>query len=68
MDEADKAEVQEQQWRDLAIKSARTALVITNPVTHCLYCRAPLLTQWEGAIPPRWCDADCRDDWELINR
>ena len=29
-----------------------------QPTGACLWCGAPL------APPLRWCDADCRDDWE----
>lgn len=31
-----------------------------DPTGHCLYCGAPLA---EGL---RWCDVDCRDDWERV--
>lgn len=31
-----------------------------KPCGHCLNCEAPLP---EGR---RWCDADCRDDWEKL--
>lgn len=30
---------------------------------HCLYCDAPL-----DDSKRRWCDADCRDDWEQENK
>lgn len=58
-DAIDKACEREQLDRDLAIQSARKG-VSEAPVTgHCLWCNAEL------AQGKRWCDAECREDWEL---
>lgn len=56
MDDIDNA--QEQMERDLD-----TALRLRRPegpaaIGECLWCGEPL------ADGRRWCDADCRDDWE----
>jgi predicted nucleic acid-binding Zn ribbon protein len=45
---------------EAAIHRTRTAPTL-QPTGHCLHC--------DAAIPPhaenqRWCDQDCRDDWE----
>ena len=57
VDEADKAAEQEQKWRDLALSAHRKGSVVVNQATHCLNCNEPIK---QG----RWCDKDCRDDWE----
>lgn len=52
----DKAAAIEELDRDLALKMRRP----TGPAScgYCLNCELPLLG---GA---RWCDDDCRDDWQ----
>lgn len=45
-----------------AIEAARQSHSSAVYTGRCLYCRAP--TE-EGR---RWCDSDCRDDWERNNR
>jgi hypothetical protein len=34
--------------------------------THCLCCDEPL--EQDSAVPRRWCDSRCRDDWERQQR
>lgn len=68
MDEADRAEAQEQQWRDLAISSVRNR--VQRPVilvTHCANCGDPLPAP-TADTRSRWCDADCRGDWQRRQR
>lgn len=55
----DQASNREQLDRDLAVNSARKANPEALAIGHCLWCNAELF----GA--QRWCDADCREDWEL---
>ena len=55
----DQASDREQLERDLAIASARKPLASTQATGHCLWCNAALE---QGK---RWCDAECREDWEL---
>ena len=31
---------------------------------YCLNCEEPLTQSPQQSRAPRWCDADCRDDWE----
>ena len=63
MDEADRAEAQEQQWRDLALNRIRDQPIRRLSVTHCMNC-GDLLPAPTADLRSRWCDADCRDDWQ----
>lgn len=45
------------------IERARKPQETTTATGFCLFC-GDLLTDNER----RWCDADCRDDWEKENR
>lgn len=60
MDEFELASQHEELRRTLAINTRRPA----GPAAtgYCLCCDEPL--------PPgqRWCNADCREDWERITR
>lgn len=55
----DHASDREQMDRDRAIDAARTAQPAAKANGHCLWCNAAL------AQGQRWCDAECREDWEL---
>lgn len=63
MDDLERAEAQEQQWRDLTLAAARRK--VQQPALLMLYC---LNCGTALPLPPfplrRWCDAECRDDWE----
>lgn len=56
MDIYDRATEREEQDRDRAMQYRRP----TGPVAtgQCLACEHPL------PAGQRWCDAECRDDWE----
>ena len=69
MDDGDFAERQEQLWRDLALAAHRNrpkpaVIVLTK---NCLNCGEPLPAT-QLTAPHRWCDADCRDDWQARQR
>ena len=55
----DRASEREQLERDLAISSARKSALSAQATGHCLWCNTELK---QGK---RWCDAECREDWEL---
>lgn len=55
-DPSDLASQQEQMFLDAAMTFRKPAA--PAPCGHCLNCDEPLP---EGE---RWCDADCRTDWE----
>lgn len=61
-DEADLAALQEQVLRDSAIYSARQVKNIIFSTGKCLQCDAEV----DGER--RWCNSDCRDDWEKASR
>lgn len=61
-DEIDRAAEQEQVLRDSAIYSARQVRNIILSTGKCLQCD----TKVDG--DRRWCNSDCRDDWEKINK
>lgn len=44
--------------REMALMLRRRAEAGPEPTGHCLWCGARLRR------PLRWCDAECRDDWE----
>lgn len=60
-DPNDRATEHEEQMREAAIRNNRKA---SGPVANgsCHYCgeRVP--------EPMRWCDADCRNDWERMRK
>jgi len=58
-DAIDKACDREQLDRDLAIARARNSQSAAKATGRCLSCNAALE---QGK---RWCDAECREDWEL---
>lgn len=55
----DRASDREQIDRDRAIDAARSAAPAAKANGHCLWCNAEL------PHGKRWCDAECREDWEL---
>lgn len=59
MDIFDMATAVEERDRALAIQAARKPVVSAKANGRCLNCNAQLE---KGS---RWCDGDCRDDWEL---
>lgn len=60
MDEFDKASEFEELRRKIALRTRKPAG--PQATGCCLFCGEPL--------PPgqRWCNSDCRDDWEKIQR
>ena len=56
----DRASDREQLDRDLAIKSARESAPEAPVTGDCLWCNAELT----GGR--RWCDAWCREDWNMV--
>lgn len=65
MDDLEQAEAYEQWFRDLAINRVRQLANISHRVfvTICQNCGEPLPAP-TADIRSRWCDADCRDDWQ----
>lgn len=61
-DEIDRAAEQEQVLRDSAIYTARQVRNIIFSTGKCLHCDAKV------DDTHRWCNSDCRDDWEKINK
>lgn len=55
-DDADKADFQQEMFREAAMKMRRQEGPL--PTGKCLFCDEPL------PMPHRWCDVDCREDWE----
>ena len=60
MDLADQSQTIEDWLLDERIAAARGATPQLGGSGACLHCAAPL------PPPQRWCDADCRDDWQLL--
>ncbi len=59
MDEADIAQARLEREEELR---RRQRLALALPYCgHCYWCGEPLKS------PLRWCDADCRDDWEKFH-
>lgn len=53
----------EELFRDHALRQRKPEGPPSAGITACLFCGNPF-TDEEQAIGKRWCDADCRDDWE----
>lgn len=62
MDIYDRATVHEEHDRALALAKRRPAG--PEATGCCLNCGNPLPPAQPGRPAPRWCDCDCRDDWE----
>lgn len=60
--DADEAQRVSELFDSLAIAKARKPVQTAANTGRCLYCSAPV------AAEARFCDADCRDDFEWINR
>lgn len=58
MDEIDRANELEERHTAASIRAARGVKVAAVPTGACLNCGKRL------ARNKRWCDADCRDDWQ----
>ena len=37
---------------------------VIEPTGNCLNCKEPLEIASGSEPKPRWCDAECRDDWD----
>lgn len=55
-DDADITQERQERELDLFLRERRAPLIQATGV--CLNCNTPLKGE------RRWCDADCRDDWE----
>lgn len=62
MDDLDRASEREQQARDSAISSAMNKPPEAIAIGRCLDCDEPLSNDL------RWCDANCRDNWQRFNK
>lgn len=50
---------------EVHFKAALSKRRFIPPVTgSCLFCATPLDNMATDVDDLRWCDADCRDDWE----
>jgi len=61
VDESDRATEQEMMANAIALATIRNRKMI-EATGACLNCREPV------ASGLRWCDTDCRDDWEKRDR
>lgn len=64
-DPLDNAAEAEEMFRNSAINSIRAKQkpIVAEP--ECLHCLEPLIQLPDPAQPPRrWCNADCRDQWQ----
>lgn len=59
-DEMDRAQAQEERMREAALMQRRPAAPAATGA--CLHCDEPL------AAGRRWCDVQCRDDWQRDQR
>lgn len=69
MDDVDRAQAQEQRWQEQALAQQRQFRPQpVNRATRCLNCDEHLPPVVADQPPLRWCDADCRDDWNKRQR
>ncbi len=57
MDEADHTSLVEDKLLELRIAAARGIPVVIKGSGHCLFCG-------DAVEFGRWCDKECRNDWE----
>lgn len=62
MDDADRAQQVEELQREVAVQAAREALPALPDVGYCYYCDEAT------ERGKRFCDDDCRDDWQRASR
>lgn len=60
MDIIDQAQIREMNDTALSVEAARTAKSDAAATGYCLWC-GPEVPLPDGK---RWCDGDCRDDWQ----
>ena len=60
--DADEAQRVSELFDSLAIAQARKPVQTAASTGRCLYCSAPV------AAEARFCDADCRDDFERLQQ
>lgn len=69
MDEVDRAQL-EIEIHQLSLINNREKPATIEATGYCLNCDEKLepcpkaIEDQEQSIPQRWCDEDCRDDWE----
>jgi len=61
MDEADRTEENAELYNRTALYKSRKPELDVIATGECLFCGDPVNEQ------RRWCDAECRDDWEKEN-
>lgn len=61
MDKADKTQENAELYLSTALYKSRRHEPDIVPIGQCLFCGDPVAEQ------RRWCDADCRDEWERAN-
>lgn len=59
-DPSDLATERERLYREAALRARKP--MGPKPSGFCLNCGEPVRP------PRRWCDKDCRDDWEMVER
>lgn len=59
MDTVDRDAEFEERLLDLQVKQAAKLKLVAAPVGRCLNCGARCRKKGQ-----RWCDDDCRDDWQ----
>lgn len=59
MDVIDSANERAEQFTQHSIANAVKVKALPDPTGLCFNCAAPV------AMHDRWCDCDCRNDWEL---
>ena len=60
-DLSDKAQAIIEQERNYAVATYRKPATEAKVMGHCLNCGAAIKSA-------RWCDAECRNEWEKYNR
>ena len=66
--EADQADELNELFLNISLANARNK-VVDSPVSKdgkCLFCEEVLEASEAGKPQKRWCDRDCRDDWQRI--
>ena len=67
MDEIERAQQETERFLATSLRKHQQKQASKPEITakgHCLNCDEPLAQLPDKCKAPRWCDADCRDDWD----
>lgn len=69
MDDADRVDALSEFTARINLQNSRRDEPNVQPTGRCLYCDEPIIADDDRDVSRRrWCNAECRDEWELENQ